>query len=166
MRTFDNDGRILCNLQAEIFMKSIEYPTSSPIFIRRYMNSEYCEQLDGRAFLNGSVNTDNVFSSLDEQYGQTKYGETKYSSSELNWIGYLYRYWAYVYGYSSKAVFRLANGREMHELYYAYHSLDPAAAIERIMESKNQNVEKSPEDYMERGVKFLRDMRKNPHKRK
>lgn len=44
--------------------------------------------------------------------------------------------------------------KNLRKLYYPYHSLDPAQAIERILEgSKSQE-----DDYTEKGVKILREI--------
>ena len=42
--------------------------------------------------------------------------------------------------------------KELRQLYYPYHSLDPAQAIERILESKNLGEE----DLTQKGVEILR----------
>lgn len=69
-------------------------------------------------------------------------------------MGYLYRYWAYTYEISSKHVYKQMKANELRKLYYPYHSLDPAQAIERILESKG--IEE--EDYIEKGVRILREI--------
>lgn len=42
------------------------------------------------------------------------------------------------------------------KLYYPYHSLDPAQAVERIIEAKGLGEE----EYIQRGVELLRELRK------
>ena len=47
MKELKKDERLLCELQGKIFEKSIkEYGTSSAIFVRRYMNSDYAARMD------------------------------------------------------------------------------------------------------------------------
>ena len=74
----------------------------------------------------------------------------------MYWIGYLYRYWAYTFEKSSKQVFRSIKPEELRELYFPYHSLDPAQAIERILEAKGME----DRDQITRGVEILRRIRK------
>ena len=158
MKEFDSDGRILCKIQASIFEDSLKMPCSSAIFIRRFMNSSAAISMDDKSYLNMSSNTDTVFEDLNREYGEISYGKTKYASSELNWIGYLYRYWAYVFDWQSPRIYKTVNGREMHSLYLAYHSLDPAQAIERIAEAKGIELSsgKDEADRIAEGVKILR----------
>ena len=42
--------------------------------------------------------------------------------------------------------------KDLRKLYYPYHSLDPAQAIERILEDSGSKEE----DYTEKGVRILR----------
>ena len=88
------------------------------------------------------------------QYGPTSYGKERYGREELYWLGYLYRYWAYTYEKSSKQVYKQMKAKELRKLYYPYHSLDPAQAIERILESNGSEEE----DYTEKGVRVLREI--------
>lgn len=161
MREYDSDGRTLCEVQAEIFAKSIDYGASSPIFVRRFMNSQYCQAMDSLSYLSESGNTDNVFDELNQEYGKSTYGKEKYAVEELRWIGYIYRYWAYVYETPSRQIYKIMTGREMHKVYFAYHSLDPAQAIERILEAKgaNNTLPLSREGRIRQGVSILRRLR-------
>ncbi len=52
MREIDHDGLMLCNIQGEMFRKSAERAScSSPIFIRRFMNSNVAKRMDATSFL-------------------------------------------------------------------------------------------------------------------
>ncbi len=146
MRSFDNDGKLLCDMQAKIFETSLNYPASSPIFIRRFMNSTVAEAMDDVHYLDRSDSPDAVFAEIDRQYGATSYGKIKYSANELDWIGYLYRYWAYTYEWSSKKIYQTVSAREMDRLYQVYHTLDPAQAIERILEAKGLCIQTNEKD--------------------
>ena len=97
---------------------------------------------------------------INEEFGDSTYGKEKYSENELYWIGYLYRYWAYTYQKTSKQLYRMTKPKELRELYYPYHSLDPAQAIERILEAKGMKEE----DLTTRGVKILRELMKHEEK--
>ena len=158
MRELDRDGRILCEMQGKIFEESAEkYGTSSAVFVRRYMNSDYAARMDRPGFLDRPTDVEEAFDSLDEQYGKSRYGSEHYSGDELYWIGYIYRYWTYVYGITSKAAYRISNAANMHAVYYAYHTMDPLAAIQRIREAKGADPEGGVD--MAYAVKLLRRIR-------
>jgi hypothetical protein len=160
MREFDSDGRLLCKIQASIFEDSLKIPGSSAIFIRRFMNSAVAGSMDDKSYLNLSSNIETVFEDLNREYGETEYGKIKYSSNELNWIGYLYRYWAYVFEWPSSKIFKTVNGREMHSIYLAYHSLDPEQAIARIAESKGIDISAADNtDRIKEGVEILKRLK-------
>ena len=82
------------------------------------------------------------------------YNGNKYSEPEMYWIGYIYRYWAYTSAKTSKQIYRIIKPKELRDLYYPYHSLDPAQAIERILEAKGINEN----DLTAKGVKILREI--------
>ena len=161
MKELDKDGRVLCELQGKIFERSAkEYTTSSAVFVRRYMNSDYAARMDREGFADRPTDVQDAFDSLDEQYGASQYGSLVYAQDELFWIGYIYRCWAYSYELSSKAVYKMSNVREMHSVYYAYHTLDPLQAIQRLMEAKGFSFRE--EEQIAEGVKILRKIRKYP----
>ena len=75
MREIDKDGRLLCELQGKIFEKSAEeYGTSSAIFVRRFMHSDYAARMDRPGFADRPTDALDAFTSLDEQYGCSHYG--------------------------------------------------------------------------------------------
>lgn len=158
MREIDRDGRILCEMQGKLFEKSIErYGTSSAVFVRRYMNSKYAARMDRRGSLDRPTDAEDAFNALDEQYGESTYGTELYSPDELFWIGYIYRYWAYTYEISSKAIYREFSVRDLHKVYYAYHTLDPESAIQRLLEARNKPI--SDEQQLAAAVEILRRIR-------
>ena len=108
--------------------------------------------MDQDGFLYEACTSDGILQEIEEEFGATNYGREKYSTEELYWMGYLYRYWSYTYEKSSKQVYKLMKPKELRGLYYPYHSLDPAQAIERILESKNLGEE----DLTQKGVEILR----------
>ena len=165
MKKLDAEGLEICRLQGDLFEASAELcPCSSPIFIRRFMNSELAKRFDDAMVLADSNTLRSLVAELDAQYGPSEYGRKRYDSETLYWMGYLYRYWNVVFGISSKRIYKIVSARELSELYYPYHSLDPAQAIERICEVEGVNLgEVFPSDgYIEEGVAILRRMHQRP----
>ena len=137
MKKIDNDGLLLCEIQAKTFELSCEARnTSSEIFIRRFMNSEAAKRLDNMTVLQSNMQAADLLILIDEEYGRSEYGSVKYSPNELYWIGYIYRYYAYTYDKTSKQVYKTVKPKELRDLFLPYHTMDPAQAIDRILEAK------------------------------
>lgn len=137
MKKIDNDGLLLCEIQAKTFELSCEAQnTSSEIFIRRFMNSEAAKRLDNMTVLQSNMQAADLLILIDEEYGRSEYGSVKYSPNELYWIGYIYRYYAYTYDKTSKQVYKTVKPKELRDLFLLYHTMDPAQAIDRILEAK------------------------------
>ncbi len=137
MKKIDNDGLLLCEIQAKTFELSCEAQnTSSEIFIRRFMNSEAAKRLDNMTVLQSNMQAADLLILIDEEYGRSEYGSVKYSPNELYWIGYIYRYYAYTYDKTIKQVYKNVKPKELRDLFLPYHTMDPAQAIDRILEAK------------------------------
>ena len=155
MRKLDDIGLKLCRMQAEIFEESVSLTDcSSPVFLRRFMYSDVASRMDSIGFLFESCDTKAVFKDIENQFGETNYGKERYSVNELYWMGYLYRYWCYTFEKTSRQVYKIMKPKELRGLYYPYHSLDPAQAIDRILEAKQMKEE----DLTRRGVEILREI--------
>lgn len=141
MRKIDKDGFILCELQAKAFeMSATMSLTSSEIFIRRFMNSDVAKLFDNGAILQSNIQEDDVLYMIEEQYGKSNYGTVKYSSNGMYWIGYIYRYFCFTYDLTSTQVYKIIKPKKLKGLYFAYHTLDPAQAIERIIEANHSSL--------------------------
>ena len=148
MKKIDNDGLLLCEMQAKAFeLSGIEQNTSSAVFIRRFMNSDVAKQLDNMAVLQSNMQSADILKLIDEEYGKSEYGSVKYSLNELYWIGYIYRYYAYTYDKTSKQVYKIVKPKELRDLFLPYHTMDPSQAIDRILEAKGLA---NTDDYEER----------------
>ncbi len=155
MRDFDEYGLKLCRYQGELFSMSKEkVECSSPIFLRRFMYSDVAQRMDGEGFLYESIRQTDVIDEIDAEFGKSSYGKIKYENEELYWMGYIYRYWCYTHQISSKKLYKMMKPEELRKLYYPYHSLDPAQAIERMIEANGLKEE----DYIQKGVQLLREL--------
>ncbi len=162
MRKIDEIGLKLCKMQAEVFSASVkETNCSSLIFMRRFMNSGVAQRMDLGGFLFEACDVNQILQEIETEFGESSYGKEKYSEAELYWIGYVYRYWSYTYQKTSKQIYKLIKPKELRGLYYPYHSLDPAQAIERILEAKDLDEK----DFTARGVKIMRDIMKDEKNR-
>ena len=159
MRKISKDGLLLCKLQAEVFEKSIDkMDTSSEIFIRRFMKSEVAKRLDNESVLESNIQANDILELINEEYGISNYGSVKYSRNEIYWIGYIYRYFAFTYEMSSTQVYKIVKPKELRGLFLPYHTMDPAQAIERILEAKNMIVDEEAE--LKRQYEIFKRIRK------
>lgn len=146
MKQIDKDGLLLCELQAKAFEMSVDAAaTSSEIFIRRFMNSRVTKIIDNGAVLQTNMQPADILDNIEKQYGRSEYGSVKYTHNEMYWVGYIYRYYAYTYEISSVRVYKTIKPKELRGLFLPYHTMDPAQAIERILEAKGICVDKESE---------------------
>lgn len=159
MRKMDSLGLKMCSYQANLFERSKDdTECSSKIFIRRFMNSDLAKRMDNVGFVFDSVDIPDAIIEIESQYGVSTYGTEKFNIEELHWIGYIYRYWSYVSGKTSKEIYKVIKPEQLRKLYFPYHSLDPLQAIERIAEESGQQSSDAIDD-ISRGVIALRKVR-------
>lgn len=152
MKKLDYNDYSLCKLQGKVFEESLEnISSSSPIFIRRFMNSKIALSFDNKSILVTSMDFKNIFDLINEEYGISSYGNKKYDKNELYWIGYIYRVLAIYYNKSSKSIFKMFPANEIIKYYYIYHTFDPEYAAERMMENIGYT-----EDFDKKGLELLK----------
>lgn len=138
MKQLDFNERKLCQIQGKIFEKSLDkVECSSLIFIRRFMLSSLAKTFDDYSYLVTSLDINDCFDEIENEYGKSSYGKIKYSLNEMFWIGYIYRALSIIYKLSSKKVFSLFNAKEIVKYYNIYHTFDIIQAAEKMMESIN-----------------------------
>lgn len=161
MRKISKDGILLCTLQAETFEKSVEkMDTSSEIFIRRFMKSQIAKRFDNESILESNIQANDILELINEEYGISNYGSVKYTRNEMFWIGYIYRYFAFTYNMTSAQIYKIVKPKELRDLFLPYHTMDPAQAIERILEAKGMLTDEKQE--LERQYEIFKRIRKNP----
>lgn len=158
MKKISKDGLLLCELQAETFEESIDkMDTSTEIFIRRFMKSKIAKRLDDESILEQNIQAKDILDLINEEYGVSDYGSVKYNRTEIYWIGYLYRYFSFTYELSSVQVYKIVKPKELRGLFLPYHTMDPAQAIERILEEKGMLIDEKTE--LERQYEIFKRMR-------
>lgn len=136
IREFDQEGLRIATFQARLFEESAAKAScSSPIFLRRAMKSDYMDHVDHRPSWLLSLDTDEAFSRLEEEYGPSDYGHIKYSPNELHWIGWMYRYICYTRNATSRIVYSLIKPDYLKKVYYVYHTQSEEWAFSRMLES-------------------------------
>lgn len=125
----------LCDIQGRLFERSTAYASEG--FIRDFMNSEVAEHLDSPYNKLQWMGEEYLIDELKDEKTLGTDGE-KYSPEVLYWIGYLYRYWACTRGERSKRIYRQAPAKTMKRNYMAFHTFDPDAAIDDLIEIHQQ----------------------------
>ena len=62
-----------------------------------------------------------------------------FDKETLYWTGYIYRYWNFYTGESSKEIYRQAPAKTMRVVYLMYHTMSPELAIDRLKEAYADN---------------------------
>lgn len=137
MRRLDHNGLLLCEYQAKLFEKSLELECSTPIFMRRFMNSSLVKELDENESALISLDVNEGIDSLIEEYGKTNYGKIKFSPDSMFWIGYMYKYISYTRNESTVFVMKTFDYNKMNEVYYTFHTQDPEWVIRNLLEIYN-----------------------------
>ena len=129
----------LCDIQGRLFELSVDRQIGSLGFIKSFMNSETAKALDstynrmqwaGEEYLLEEV--------IDETGDKLNLNVEVYSKNVIYWIGYIYRYWHYYTGESSKAIYKQAPVETMKRNYLMFHTMAPEVAIEDLKEIYRQ----------------------------
>ena len=126
----------LCDIQGRLFKRSARRGISSTEFIKEFMKSATAKALDstynrmqwaGEEYLLEEV--------IDEAGDRFKKPGEVYSEGLIYWIGYIYRYWHYVTGESSKEIIKLAPVKVMMQNYERLYVMTPEEVIEILKEN-------------------------------
>lgn len=125
----------LCDIQGRLFKLSARREINSAEFIKVFMNSDTDKALDstynrmqwaGEEYLLEEV--------IDEVGDRFKKPEAIYSEELIYWIGYIYRYWHYVMGESSKEIYKQAPVKVMEQNYKRLYMMTPEEIIGGLKE--------------------------------
>ncbi len=112
----------LCDIQGRLFKLSAQRGISSEEFIKVFMKSATVKALDstynrmqwaGEEYLLEEV--------IDEAGDRFKKPREVYSEELIYWIGYIYRYWHYVTGESSKEIYKQTPVKVMLRNYVRFY---------------------------------------------
>lgn len=126
----------LCDTQGQLFELAAERGYSSEAFIKAFMISQVAADMDkdfhhvqwaGKAY---------ILSRMEEEHADmlTKVCEI-YDKEVLYWAGYIYRYWNFYTGESSREIYKQAPAKTMNVVYLMYHTMSPEMAIDRLKET-------------------------------
>ncbi len=128
MNSFDMK---LCDVQGRLFVLSVKNGYGSEKFIKQFMKSETAKALDSRYNCKQCFGEEYLFDEIIEQAGDIfNKNDEIYSSECIYWIGYIYRYWHYVTGESSKDIYKQAPVKVMKKNYAKLYTMTPEEVIE------------------------------------
>lgn len=132
----------LCDIQGRLFELSVDRKIGSADFVKTFMNSETAKALDsiynrmqwaGEEYLLEEI--------IEGAEGKLRLNVETYSKDMIYWIGYVYRYWHYYTGESSKGIYKQAPVETMKRNYLMFHTMAPEMAIEDLKEIYKQKNE-------------------------
>ena len=120
----------LCDIQGRLFELALKNNIQYPDFAEKYMNSETAKFMDYPYDRMQWAGEEYILENLMD-----------YDQEEVYWMGYVYRYWHFYTGESSRQIYSQADGPLMRSCYLGFHTLDPAMAVEDLKEIYNQKQE-------------------------
>lgn len=131
----------LCDTQGQLFELAAERGYASETFIKAYMTSSVAADMDkefhhiqwaGKAYILSRME--------DELADQLVKGGVVYDREVLYWMGYIYRYWHFYTGESSREIYKQASAKTMNTVYLMYHTMSPEMAIDRLKEACEEKI--------------------------
>ena len=125
----------LCDIQGRLFKLSARRGISSAKFIKVFMKSATAKALDSTYNRMQWAGEEYLLEEVIDEAGDRfeKPGEV-YAEELIYWIGYIYRYWHYVIGESSKEIYKQAPMKVMKQNYERLYIMTPEGVIEILKE--------------------------------
>ena len=127
----------LCDIQGRLFELSGAKGYDSVTFIKAFMTSEVAKGLDSKFNRLQWAGEEYLLAELAETAGLSMGGNV-YDKEVLYWSGYLYRFWHFTTGESSKVIYKQAPAETMRRNWLMFHTLAPEVAIEDLKEIYRQ----------------------------
>lgn len=128
----------LCDIQGRLFELALETKLDMSDFIEKYMNSETAAYFDLPYDRLQWAGEEYILENLQDEAAVKTDDDPKYTREEVYWIGYLYRYWHFYTGESSKEIYLQSPAELMKSCYLGFHTLDPGMAVDDLKEIYRQ----------------------------
>lgn len=133
MAKLDLQQRQLCDIQGRLFLLSLQEGYESQRFVAEFMNSRVAAALDDVYDRMQWAGEEYMLEELADEVGGLPKGELL-DREILYWMGYVYRYWHYYTGATSKEIYRMADVERMKESWLGFHTMDVEMAIDDLIE--------------------------------
>ena len=140
MANLNLEQRQLCDIQGRLFELALKNGYDCPEFIQALMNSRTAAALDDTYDRLQWAGEEYILEELNDEVGGLKKAGILYSVEVMYWAGYLYRYWHYYTGESSKAIFQTAGAETLNDCWLGFHTLDVEMAIDDLKELHAQQT--------------------------
>ena len=138
MHNLTLDKRQLCDIQGRLFELALKNGYDCPEFIRIFMNSRAAAALDDVYDRLQWAGEEYILEELDDEAGGLKKAGTMYNREVMYWMGYVYRYWHYYTGETSRQIYKIADEKIMNSSWLGFHTLDVEMAIDDLKEIYHQ----------------------------
>lgn len=128
------DKRQLCDIQGRLFELAYKSGYDCPDFIKFFMNSSAAAALDEPYDRLQWAGEEYILEELEDEAGGLKKAGKIYTLEVMYWAGYVYRYWHYYTGESSRNIYKMADARTMNECWAGFHTMDVEMAIDDLKE--------------------------------
>ena len=130
----------LCDTQGQLFELAAERGYASEAFVKAYMTSAVAADMDKEFHHIQWAGKAYILSRMEDELSDQliKDGEI-YDKEALYWMGYIYRYWHFYTGESSREIYKQAPAKTMNVVYLMYHTMSPEMAIDRLREAYEKN---------------------------
>ena len=130
----------LCDIQGRLFELSAEKKIGSDAFIKAFMKSQTAKALDSDYNRLQWAGEEYILEEILSEANALAPGGEVFSGDMLYWIGYVYRYWHFYTGEDSAKIYKQASAQTMKRNFMIFHTMDPALAVEKLKEIRNQNM--------------------------
>lgn len=124
----------LCDIQGRLFELARKQGLDRNDFIRKFMNSETAAYFDLPYDRLQWAGEEYILENLLDESAVEKDETSCGSTEEIYWTGYIYRYWHFYTGETSKEIYGQADEITMKNCYPGFHTLDPAMAVDDLKE--------------------------------
>lgn len=125
----------LCDIQGRLHKLSVQRGINSTEFIKVFMKSATAKALDSTYNRMQWAGEEYLLEEVIDEAGDRfeKAGEL-YTEELIYWIGYIYRYWHYVTGESSKEIYKKAPVEVMKQNYAKFYMMTSEEVIVQLKE--------------------------------
>lgn len=131
----------LCDIQGRLFELDLKENLEYPDFAEKFMNSETARFLDYPYDRLQWAGEEYILENLMEEAVLKQCRGENYSQEQVYWMGYVYRYWHFYTGETSREIYTQADAVQMAECYLGFHTLDVSMTIEDLKEIHKQKQE-------------------------
>lgn len=138
MKNLTLEKRQLCDIQGRLFELALQEGYDCPLFMESFMNSRAAAALDDVYDRLQWAGEEYILEELNDETGGLQRAGVTYSREVMYWAGYVYRYWHYYLGESSRDIYKTANALTMNECWLGFHTLDVEMAVDDLREIYRQ----------------------------